>query len=152
MAGVALVVCHVLPEIYGSRPLFPQLREADCEATEKLRHTVAADLESQVGRVLGERSQDVELRVEAGSPHSGLLHVADQIGAGMIVIGSGSHEQGASWGEVGERILRHAASPVLVARPRVGSAVLAATDFSDPALPAIEWGGSEARSRASASS
>lgn len=146
-AQVPLVACHVLPEIYGIRPLFPNLRESDRVIAEATRKSVTAAMAAQVGRVLGRSGPAVDLRIEAGSPHSMVLEVADEIDAGLIVIGSGSHDQGASLGGVGERIVRHAPGPVLVARPQSGSSVLAATDFSDPALPAIELGRDEARRR-----
>ena len=44
-------------------------------------------------------------------------------------------------------MVRYAHCPVLVARPSPAGRVLAATDFSDPALPAIEAAASEARRR-----
>jgi nucleotide-binding universal stress UspA family protein len=141
-----LVVCHVLPEIYGIRPLFPQLRESDRPVAEKVRRSVAAGMEQQVHRVLGDSQPRPELRVESGSPHAVVLQVAEEIGAGLIVVGAGS-QGGASLGGVSERIVRHASVPVLIARPPRGRLVLAATDFSDPALPAVELGRDEARRR-----
>jgi nucleotide-binding universal stress UspA family protein len=147
VAQVPLTVCHVLPEIYGIRPLFPQLRESDRAVADATRKVVAAALGAEVRRVIGDRLPAIDLRIEAGSPHSTVLQVADEIGAGLIVIGAGSHGEGASLGGVGERIVRHASGPVLVARPRSGSTVLAATDFSDPAVPAVSLGRDEARRR-----
>lgn len=46
-----------------------------------------------------------------------------------------------------ERVVRHTRVPVLVVRPSAAGDVLAATDFSDPALPALNAGAMEARRR-----
>lgn len=148
LAGVSLVACHVLPEVYGIRPLFPQLREADRVVADATRARIAAVLEQRVRAHAGPAGAAAAFRVEAGTPHSEVLRAADECAAGLVVVGSGSHGAGASLGGVAERIVRHAAVPVLVARPGTRGAVLAATDFSDPALPAIEAGRDEAKRRA----
>jgi nucleotide-binding universal stress UspA family protein len=66
--------------------------------------------------------------------------VAEEIGADLIVLGA----RGATGlkrlllGSTAEEVLRHAHCPVLVTRwPASSGPVVAATDFSDPALPAI---------------
>jgi nucleotide-binding universal stress UspA family protein len=146
-AGVPLLVIHVIPEIYGIRPLFPHLRETDRPHAEAARRWVLDAAEQQLRRVLPDEIRARELRIEAGSAHSMVLRVADEVRAGLLVVGSRSMEKGASLGGVAERIVRHAHCPVLVARRRMGSVVLAATDFSDPALPAIDAGHTEARRR-----
>ena len=49
-------------------------------------------------------------------------------------------------GSVTSKVIRYAHSPVLIARkPRARGDILAGTDFSDPALPAIEAAVNEAR-------
>jgi len=146
-AGVPLVVCHAVPEIYGIHPLFPHLRESDRAYADATRRQVMAAVEQQLRRVIEEPAPPLDLRVEAGSPHTVVLQVAENLQAGMIVVGAGSHHGGASLGGVAERIIRHAHCPVLTARPATGTAVLAATDFSDPAVPAVEAGHHEARRR-----
>jgi nucleotide-binding universal stress UspA family protein len=50
-------------------------------------------------------------------------------------------------GDAAEHVVRYAHCPVLVARPSPAGKVLAATDFSDPALSAVEAGVAEARRR-----
>lgn len=145
--AVGLVVVHVVPEIYGIRPLFPHLREADRQHAESVRRDVQAALEEQVARALDANGPPFTICVEGGTPHSEVLRLADERRAGLIVVGEGSHQRGASPGGIAERIIRHAPCPVLVTRPGRGQVVIAATDFSDPALPAIEAGMAEARSR-----
>jgi nucleotide-binding universal stress UspA family protein len=147
VSGVPLVVCHVMPEIYGIRPLFPHLREQDRPQAEAVRRAVMNAAEAQLRRALPEETPVRELRLEAGSPHAVVIEAADELDAGLVVVGAKSHEGGASLGGTAERIVRHARGPVLIARPVSGETVLAATDFSDPALPALEVARDEARRR-----
>jgi nucleotide-binding universal stress UspA family protein len=80
-----------------------------------------------------------------GTPHSGILRTAERIRAGIIVVGGIQQYEGqATLGRVAEQVVRHALSPVLVARPSRAGRVLAATDFSDQALPAVQAGVAEA--------
>jgi nucleotide-binding universal stress UspA family protein len=142
--GAPFLVCHVLPEIYGIHVLFPHLREVDRGQAERVRKAAAAAAQQQLKRVLGDGPLP-ELHLESGSAHSRVLAVAEERKVGLIVVGFGSAETGASLGGVAERIVRHAHCPVLVAVERRGRCVLAATDFSDPALPAVEAGREEAQ-------
>ncbi len=143
-ARVPLVACHALPELFGFRPLFPHLRELDRAETDRVRELAARALEEQITRVLEPGSARPELRLEAGSPHAVVLEVAAGIAAGVIVLGR--EPEGGSR-SIPERVARHASCPVLTVAERRGRAVLAATDFSDPALPAIHWGREEAERR-----
>ncbi len=146
-AAVPLVICHVLPELFGIRPLFPQLRVHDRVEIEKVRQSVAGLLQQQLDHVLEPGAPKPEMRLESGSPHTMVLQAAEEVGAGLIVLGrrppSDAHEAGG----VSERIARHARCPVLVAVPGSGGAVLSATDFSDASLPAVRRGHDEAQRR-----
>lgn len=145
--GNPLAVVHVLPEIVGFRPLFPELRMLDREQSLKTEEVARSAMREQWNRVLGNELAATQLHLESGTPHSGVLRCAEEIGAGLIVVGSGSRAAGTSLGGVAERIVRHAHCPVLVACAPTGGPVIAATDFSDPALPAVQWGDAEARRR-----
>ena len=135
-----LIVCHVLPELLRVRMLFPQWGGID-PAFEKAITTKAREaLERQVA-ALGDARGEVELVLDSGTPHAGLLRQADQAGAGVIVLGSG---------KVADFVVRHATVPVLVARPSPRGVVIGATDFSDPSLPALDTAASEARRRGAA--
>ena len=90
----------------------------------------------------------MEIEIEQGTVHAGILRAAENIGAGAVVVGgkvdhTGLHILGSS----AEHVVRYANCPVLVARPSPAGKILAATDFSDPALPAVEAGAAEARRR-----
>lgn len=133
------VVCHVLPEAFRIRVLFPHEAGFDAAAQaaleDKARQALRAHLEALIGDALG----DLDVEIESGTAHAGILSVAQKIGAGVIVIGPGP---------TAHRVARSFDGPVLVARPSpVGGSVLGATDFSDPSLPAIHMAADEARRR-----
>jgi nucleotide-binding universal stress UspA family protein len=140
--NASLHVCHVLPELYGHRPLFPQLRELEREQLEQIRQSVEMAVRDQLKRVLGE-GHEAEIHLEAGSPHSEILRLAEEIKPSLIVVGAASDRVST----VAERVVRHAPCAVLVAIRRSGKVVLAGTDFSDPALPAIRAAVEEAHRR-----
>lgn len=146
-SGSPLVACHVVPEVYGIRPLFPQLREEDREVAERVRKMAAGALEAQLVRALGREAERPEVRIESGSTHSALLEMADEIGAGIVVLSLAADRAPGLLAGVAERVARHAGCPLWLAAPAAGRAVLAATDFSDPALPAIELAQEEATRR-----
>jgi nucleotide-binding universal stress UspA family protein len=137
----ALVVVHVLPDTSRVRMLFPQWAAADAAARLARESEIAAALRAQVEAATGRDAADVAIALDAGSPHAGILARADAAGAGVIVVGPGP---------VAGRVARYAAVPVVVARPSPRGAVLGATDFSDPATPAIEAAATEAARRGSA--
>jgi universal stress protein A len=145
---VKLSVCHVLPEIFAVQPLFPQLHLGDALKLYDLEAAVRDALLKRIRTVTAREPPQIEIEIEQGTVHAGILRAADNIGAGAVVVGgkvdhSGLHILGSS----GEHVVRYANCPVLVARPSPAGKVLAATDFSDPALPAVEAGAAEARRR-----
>jgi len=135
-----LIACHILPEILRVGMLFPQWRglsrELEQSMTGKARGAVTRELES----VLGGDASGVQIVLDSGTAHVGLLAQADATGAGVIVTG---------FGQVAEQVARHASVPVLVARGSPRGAVVGATDFSDPSLPVLNAAASEAKRRQS---
>jgi nucleotide-binding universal stress UspA family protein len=145
---VKLFVCHVLPEIFAVRPLFPQLHLDDALNLYGLEAAVRDALLKRIRTVTSREPPQIEIEIEQGTVHAGILRAADNIGAGAVVVGgkvdhAGLHILGSS----AEHVVRYANCPVLVARPSPAGKVLAATDFSEPALPAVEAGAAEARHR-----
>jgi nucleotide-binding universal stress UspA family protein len=132
------VVCHILPEDYRVRVLFPQDAGIDRAAEEELVSKARAVVGARLHAVLGRGAESGAIEIESGSPHAGILEVADRIGAGVIVMGPGP---------TALRVARAAGRPVLIARPSAAGDVIGATDFSDPALPAVRLAASEARRR-----
>jgi universal stress protein A len=145
---VKLSVCHVLPEIFAVQPLFPQLHLGDALKLYDLEAAARDDLLKRIRTVTTREPPQIEIEIEQGTVHAGILRAAENIGAGAVVVGgkvdhTGLHILGSS----AEHVVRYANCPVLVARPSPAGKILAATDFSDPALPAVEAGAAEARRR-----
>jgi nucleotide-binding universal stress UspA family protein len=136
--GGPLHVCHVMPDLLTVRMLFPQVQQRDDAAVQDLERHAGDLVRVSVERLTGRSPREFRAVIESGSPHSGILRHAETMGAGVIVVGAGS---------VAERVVRYARSPVLVARPCSPGVVLAATDFSDSALPAVAAGAAEANRR-----
>ncbi len=136
--GAGLTVCHVVPELDTVDVLFPHLAGRNAGRRRTLRETALAAVERHVVATLGEGPRDVRAAVDAGTPHAGVLAVADTIGAGLIVLGPG---------RTAERVVRHATVPALIARPSPPGVVVGTTDFSDPSLPALDAAAAEATRR-----
>jgi nucleotide-binding universal stress UspA family protein len=134
-----LTVCHILPEPYRARVLFPHEAGVDREAQAAVLERSAEAVRTLLRTTLGSASQDIKIEFETGSPHAGILAVARRIGAGLVIVGSGHTAQ---------RVARAGDGLLLVARESPpGGAVLGATDFSDPSLPAIQMAAAEAARR-----
>jgi nucleotide-binding universal stress UspA family protein len=137
--GDAIVVGHVLPEAYRVRVLFPQdagVAEAEQEA---MAARAGVAVQARVDALVTPGSVPVTVEIAAGTAHAGIVELAERVDAGVIVVGPG---------ETAMQVARAAHRPVLIARPSPANGdVLAATDFSDPALPAIRAGGAEATGR-----
>jgi len=146
--NVKLSVCHVLPEIFAVRPLFPQLHLDDALKSSGLESAVRDALLERIRTVINRESPQAGIEIEQGTVHAGILRAAERIGAGAVVVGGKVDPGGLHiLGNAAEHVVRYAHCPVLVARPSPAGKVLAATDFSDPALPAVEAGAAEARRR-----
>jgi nucleotide-binding universal stress UspA family protein len=118
------------------------LNQAELEAS------VRTALLKRVNKIRPGGARRVDVIIEQGTAHAGILRAAERIGAGLIVVGGKADAEGVVvLGGTEEHVARYADCPVLVARPSPRGKVLAATDFSDPALPAIEAAASEARRR-----
>jgi nucleotide-binding universal stress UspA family protein len=137
-SGEPLHVCHVLPEVLRVRVLFPHLHEGDATQLLALEQGAGERVAARVEEAAGLTRDQFTLGVETGSSHGGILRQAERVGAGLIVLGEGA---------TAARVVRGASVPVLVARPSPSGAVLGATDFSDPSLPALKGAAAEAQRR-----
>jgi nucleotide-binding universal stress UspA family protein len=143
--NVELYVCHVLPEIFAVRPLFPQLHLDDALKLAEIEAAVRNALLERIQKETGRGLTQVVSAVEQGTVHAGILRFAESISAGAIVVGGKSDHDGLPMlGRAAELVVRYAHCPVLVARASPPGKVLVATDFSDPSLPAVEAGDAEA--------
>jgi nucleotide-binding universal stress UspA family protein len=143
--GQELCVAHVLPDLRLARSLYPQFTADDATATLELSRAVEEHLATLCEK-LG--LTDVTLSVEPGTAYSSVAELATRRRAKLLVVGAPSDPS--RWlSGTAERIVRYAPCPVLVhrgdgeesgARP-----VIAATDLSDPSLPAIHAGATLAK-------
>jgi nucleotide-binding universal stress UspA family protein len=146
--GAELAVCHALPHLQGVNTLFPQ-RNA-----ESALHV--ANLEGEIREALAEQlaaclpGAKVEVFVDRASAYAGIVQRAETWSADLVVVGSHGRTglPRMLLGSVAEQVVRHAHCAVLVARaaPQTGI-VVAATDLSDPSMPAIVAAADEARQR-----
>jgi nucleotide-binding universal stress UspA family protein len=146
--NVKLSVCHVLPEIFAVKPLFPQLHLDDALKLSELEAAVRDTLLKRMRTVTAREPSQTGIEIEQGTVHAGILRAAERIGAGAVVIGGKVDHSGLHFlASAAEHVVRYAHCPVLVARPSPAGKVLAATDFSDPSLPALDAAAAEARHR-----
>lgn len=145
-----LLVYHAMPSAVGSHPLLPHL---DAQAISDLPSLEGRLLDSLAERVMAltrRGESDVQVQVGEGEPYAAIVSRAEAAGADLIVVG-GQRPSGLKQlliGDVAERVVRYAHCPVLVARPEPKSGrLLVATDFSDPALPAVSAAAQQARIR-----
>ena len=138
--GAPVSVCHVLPEAFNVRVLFPHERGIDTSFQAELTRKATSAVRTQLDAIIGAESKSVPVEIETGTAHAGILTVAERLGSGLIAVGPG---------ETALRVARAASVPVLVARPSpTGAGVLGATDFSDPSLPAVHMAAGNVRSGA----
>jgi len=93
--------------------------------------------------------EDTEIFIDEGPDYEQILRRAAQWRAELIVVGARTPSPlGHVLRGIGERVVRGAHCPVLVARPSHGhGGVLAATDLMKPSLPAVVAGAEEASRR-----
>lgn len=146
-----LAVCHVVPNLLKSAPLFPQWNRPAAEVQPEVEREAEGRLTEKMRRLTGRRPGGFEVVVAEGVPHVEILEAAEARGTDLIVVGSHGYtglERILLGGEA-ERVVRYAHCPVLVARRggRGKGGVLAATDFSPPSLHALRLAAAVALAR-----
>lgn len=136
--NASLAACHVLPALHDPTALLPGrdlTRPVDSSSEDaSARKALVEHARTQLGLELG------EIFIERGPAYAQIVRCAERLGADFIVIGSHGRAgfARALLGSVAERVVRHAHCSVLVARHATTTGVvLAATDLSEPSLPAI---------------
>lgn len=136
--GIGLRVCHVLPQLVGSNPMFPERTALQQATLTTLQTRVLDRIEQQVLACTQRSPETIEAIVETGDPASALLRLAKQDNVRGIVVGA---TDPSSPGHTAERVVRYATCTVLMAKMTEPSGrVLVATDLSNPSLPAINAG------------
>jgi nucleotide-binding universal stress UspA family protein len=144
-----LVVCHVV--IAPPTAVLEGVADARTRrALEVTRARAHERLEKRVKRLTG-RSECEVISVVGASAHSEVLEQAKRHHAVLIVVGESTKRnvERVLLGSSAAQIVRHADVAVLIARPSSRSGVIvAASDLSDPSLPAVEAAVVEASRRA----
>lgn len=147
LTNAQLAVCHIIPNELRSNVLFPQIsRIAALQLSLATKHIAEAAL-ARVTEITGRSSAEFELMVDDGKPQALISRYAEEWLADVVIMGSHGQTSAADvlLGSVTDSVIRHAHCPVLIARRRQHTRhIIAGTDFSDPALPAIKAGADEA--------
>lgn len=146
--GATLAVVHVAGGLSDVQPFFPQSFGVDGPHALEIQRVAREALDRRVSEVEG--CSDVERFFEVGKPYAEIVRRAEAWHADLVVVGSHGRTgiSRALLGSVAEHVVRIAHCAVLVSRPLRGSGVvMAATDLSDPSLPAIARAAEEARLR-----
>ena len=146
--GATLAVVHVATHYSDIQPFFPQNYGPQLASQMELERLARESIEREIAQVEG--TSDVERFFEIGTPYAEIVRRAETWNADLIVVGSHGRTgvSRALLGSVAEHVVRLAHCPVLVSRPLRGSGVvMAATDLSDPSLPAVAAAADEARRR-----
>lgn len=133
-----LTVCHVMPELLRVAMLFPQFRGENSSLLAEMTGRARDAVQRELSAILGAEAASVDIAIDSGTAHVGLLAQADSSGAAVIVTGPG---------DTATEVVRHAAVPVLVARTSPRGPVVAATDLSAASTLALKAAGSEAARR-----
>jgi nucleotide-binding universal stress UspA family protein len=146
-AGGPVALCHVMPEL-GTHALLAQDYELDVNKQVSLQPRVAEALHGQFAR-LCPGVPSPEVFIELGSDHDQILSRAEAWQAELVALGTHGRRGLKRWllGSVADQVVRSARCRVLVARESPSGAVLAATDLTEPGLPAIEAAAAEAARR-----
>ena len=141
-----IALCHVMPEL-GTHALLPQQYEEDLNKQLEAQPRIAQALRDQLARLAPHADSSPEVFVELGSAYDQVLRRAEEWQADLIAVGSHGRTglRRLLLGSVADQIVRAAHCHVLVARRSPEGPILAATDFVDPALPAIELAATEAK-------
>ena len=117
-SGSEIHVAYVLPapaQLIGHHLYSAEMRESLLGAAEREAETFLKDRAEQIGADGGKLA---ETHLRSGEPDKEILRLAEELGAGLIVIGSrglGAVSR-ALMGSVSESVIRHAHCPVFVVR------------------------------------
>jgi nucleotide-binding universal stress UspA family protein len=117
-SGSEIHVAYVLPapaQLIGHHLYSTEMRESVLGAAEREAETFLKEREEQIG---ADGGKVAETHLRSGEPDKEILRLAEELGAGLIVIGSrglGAVSR-ALMGSVSESVVRHAHCPVFVVR------------------------------------
>lgn len=145
--GAKLAVCHIVPNELRSNLLFPQISRIEALNLPLATQQIADAASARVTEITGRSPEDFDLIVDDGKPQALILRSAEEWLADLVIMGSHGQTSAANvlLGSVTDSVIRHAHCPVLIIRPcKQTKHIIAGTDFSDPALPAVKAAADEA--------
>jgi len=126
--GANIIFINVISTPDTWSVLFPHHHEDETRDKPRLVKDASDSLVEQLTIATGRPQHRFRVIVETGSVDSVVVAKAQALNCDLIVLPGGM-----SW----SRILRHAHCPVMIVRDQRRGGVLAATDLSDPSLPAL---------------
>lgn len=144
-----LIVCFVIRSSVRYDPVLPGVRVEYEDDLPVVRNRALEAVRARVSRCTPRNSGDYEILIEQGLPHERIVAAAELFKVGLIVVGAHPGDGlRHALGNVSERVVRHAHRSVLIARADTARRpILVATDFSDPAMPALSAAVKEASQR-----
>jgi nucleotide-binding universal stress UspA family protein len=139
-SGAELVACFIIPEALREQCAFPPAYADDAVALMELERRTSDLVCDRVSALTRRAEGDFKIVVDGGRADLGIVRVSDEMQASLIVVGNrqSSDLDRILLGSISERVVRYASCSVLIARSRPRSDhVVAATDLSDAALPAV---------------
>ena len=140
-------MCHIVPDELRSNLLFPHISRIAALKFPLETRRISEAASARVAEITGRKDGEFELIIDDGTPQALILSRAEEWFADLIIVGSHGQTSAADvlLGSVSDRIIRHAHCPVLIVRSGKHTGhILAGTDFSDPALPALRAAADEA--------
>jgi nucleotide-binding universal stress UspA family protein len=141
-------VCHIVPNELRSNLLFPHISRIAALNFPLETRRISEAASARVAEITGRKDGEFELIIDDGTPQALILTLAEEWFADLIIVGSHGQTSAADvlLGSVSDSIIRHAHCPVLIVRSSKHTGhILAGTDFSDPALPALRAAADEAK-------
>jgi nucleotide-binding universal stress UspA family protein len=135
-----VAICHVMPEVRSVRPLFPQLQMDDALAALEIEAFAREEIARALDRI---GAPDVDVFLERGAPHVGIVERARAWRADLVVVAAPATSRSTSG--TAESVSRLAKVPVLVARPSGAGPIVVGSDLSEPSLRAVEVGANQAQ-------
>jgi nucleotide-binding universal stress UspA family protein len=144
-----LIFLAVTPSIDRNAVLFPHFHEKLSMDESNLASEISNSLYERIERLTGRNAEEFQVISESGSEVAVAIRIAEELAADLVVISDTALKHSESWfGDIASRIIRYTHCSVLLTRPEQGGhCVVAATDFSDPAFPAVEAAALEAQLR-----
>lgn len=136
----ALLVCYARPAWPSSSLLGAQSNPLESEKAADLDARASEAVVSRVVQITGRARERFSVAIDNEEPYAAIVKRAEAWNADLVIVGyRGATGLSRVWlGGVAEKVTRLAHCPVLVVRPKPGTLrIVAGTDFSDPALPAI---------------